>query len=247
MNEVIESIYRDRKFALPSGKVVEPFPTSIKREEGNALFRVVRETKPQRTLEVGMAWGLSSLFICEALRQNGRGSHVAIDPFQDRFHHGGIWNVNRAGLGDLLTFHERPSQLVLAELASKKERFDVIFIDGAHVFDAAFVDFYFADMLIPIGGVLIFDDLWMPAVRKVLRFILNNRHYEIAEEYLGTRPAFLQRHLQNLRYQTRKRLKGKRNLGTGSEMALHKGRNVNWCVLRKTAEDDRPWDHFAPF
>ena len=247
MNEIIESIYRDRKFTLPSGKVVEPFPTSIKREEGDALFRVIRETKPARTLEVGMAWGLSSLFICEALRQNGRGSHVAIDPFQDRFHHGGIWNVNRAGLGDLLTFHERPSQIVLAELASKKEQFDVIFIDGAHVFDAAFVDFYFADMLIPIGGLLIFDDLWMPAVRKVLRFILNNRHYQIAEEYLGARPAFLQRHLQNLRYQTRKHLKGKRNLGTGSEMALHKGRNVNWCVLRKTAEDDRPWDHFAPF
>ncbi|HUO08287.1 MAG TPA: class I SAM-dependent methyltransferase [Phycisphaerae bacterium] len=247
MNEVIESIYREKKFTLPSGRTVEPFPTSIKREEGEALYRVVREKKPERTLEVGMAWGMSSLFICEALRENGRGTHVAIDPFQGNFEHGGVWNVKRAGFGDLLTFYERPSQLMLAELAGKGERFEVIFIDGSHLFDGAFVDFYFSDLLLPVGGLVIFDDLWMPAVRKVIRFVLTNRRYEIAEEYLGARPAFLRSHLQNLKYQARKRLKGKGNLGAGSEMALHKGRNVNWCVLRKTGEDDRAWDHFAAF
>ncbi len=247
MNDVIEAIYREKQFVLPCGRVVEPFPTSIKREEGEMLYRVVREVEPAATLEVGMAWGLSSLFICQALRNNGSGTHVAIDPFQGNFDNGGIFNVTRAGLGELLTFHERPSQLVLAELMSKQKQFQVIFVDGSHLFDLAFVDFYFSDRLLPTGGLMIFDDLWMPAVRKVLRFVLANRQYEIAEEYLGTKPAFLKSHLQNAKYQAKKRLKGKSQQGTGSEMKFHRGRNVNWCVLRKTGEDEREWDHFAAF
>src|SRR5271168_1852901 len=144
MNEVIEAIYREQQFVLPGGEVVRPFPTSIKREEGEALYRLVRKAEPERTLEVGMAWGLSSLFICQALRDNGVGGGgrpVAIDPFQKNFKYGGGFDVKRAGLGDLLTFYERPSQMVLAELAEKKERFGVIFVDGSHLFDAAFVDF----------------------------------------------------------------------------------------------------------
>jgi hypothetical protein len=146
-----------------------------------------------------------------------------------------------------LTFLEEPSQVALAKLVGEKRSFDVIFIDGAHVFDAVLVDFFFAVQLVPVGGLLIFDDLWMPAVRKVLHFILTNRHYAVAEEFMGEKPAFLQRHLQNLRYQARKRLRGKRNRGTPSEMRFHRGHNVNWCVLRKTATDDRAWDHFEPF
>src|ERR1700760_3382834 len=98
MNDVIEAIYREKRFVLPSGRVVEPFPTSIKREEGEALYRIVREVKPERTLEGGMAWGLSTLFFCQALRENGHGWHVAIDPFQGQYEHGGLYNVKRAGL-----------------------------------------------------------------------------------------------------------------------------------------------------
>ncbi len=247
MNAIIEEIYRDQQIIAPNGEVIRPFPVSIKRNEGDALYHLVRTLKPAATLEVGTAYGLSTLFICQALRDNAAGRHTAIDPFQTHFRNLGLHNIHRAGLSDLLTFHEEPSQIVLARMVSEKRAFDLIFIDGSHLFDAVFVDFFFADQLIPVGGCLIFDDLWMPAVRKALRFILANRHYEIAEDHMGQTPPFLKRHLQNLRYQTRKKLKGKKSHGTGSEMHFHKGRHINWCILRKTAPDDRPWDHFAPF
>jgi predicted O-methyltransferase YrrM len=247
MNAVIDAIYRDQQIVAPDGSVVKPFPTAIKRNEGEALYQLVRTIKPAATLEVGTAFGLSTLFLCQALRDNGTGRHMAIDPFQSQFKYLGIHNVKQAGLEDLLTFYEEPSQMVLARLAAEKRSFDVIFIDGSHLFDAAFVDFYFADLLIPVGGVIVFDDLWMPAVRKVLRFVLRNRHYEIAEEFMGPRPAAVKSHVRNTMYQVRKQLKGKRNKGTGTEMAFHRGRNVNWCVLRKTAADDRAWDHFMAF
>jgi predicted O-methyltransferase YrrM len=247
MNALIDAIYRDKTFPGPDGEAVSPFPSAIKRNEGEALYHLVRAVKPGATLEVGTAFGVSTLFLCQALRDNEKGRHTAIDPFQSHFKYLGLHNVKQAGLGDLLTFIEEPSQVALARLVSEKKAFDVIFIDGAHVFDAVLVDFFFADQLLPVGGLLIFDDLWMPAVRKVLNFILTNRAYEIAEEFLGEKPAFVQRHLQNLKYQARKRWRGKGNMGTPSEMFFHRGHNVNWCVLRKTGPDERAWDHFAAF
>src|SRR5688500_11406921 len=54
----------------------------IPREEGYYLYTMVRRLRPQLTVEVGMANGLSSLFIAEALRDNGQGRHIAVDPFQ---------------------------------------------------------------------------------------------------------------------------------------------------------------------
>jgi predicted O-methyltransferase YrrM len=247
MNAIIDAIYRDQRVELPQGGAVNPFPVAIRRAEGDMLYRLVREVQPEATLEVGTAWGLSTLFICQALRDNARGRHTAIDPFQKKFHYAGLENVRRAGLGDLLSFVEEMSQTALARMVGEGRRFEVIFIDGGHLFDLAFVDFFFADQFLPVGGYLVFDDLWMPAVRKVLRFILRNRQYAIAEEFLGDRAPFVKRHLQNLKYQMRKRAKGRRSLGTGSEMDFHRGHNVNWCVLRKTGEDTREWDHFAPF
>ncbi len=123
----------------------------------------------------------------------------------------------------------------------------MIFIDGSHRFDSVLQDFYFADLLIGVGGCLIFDDLWMPAVRKALHFILRNRHYRIVEEYLGPQPPLLGSRLQNLRYQARKIMRKRWNKGAPLETRFHRYRNVNWTVLRKVAEDDRAWDHFAGF
>jgi predicted O-methyltransferase YrrM len=247
MNAVIDEIYREERVVLADGRQVNPFPVAIKRAEGEMLYRLVRAVRPAATLEVGMAWGLSAMFICQALKDNGGGRHTAIDPFQGKFHYAGVGNVQKAGLGGYLRFIEKSSQLALPGLVEAGEKFEVVFVDGGHLFDLAFVDFFFVDLLLPVGGYVVFDDLWMPAVRKVLRFILRNKRYAIAEEQMGDRGPFVQRHLQNLRYQAKKRMKGRRSLGTGSEMDFHGGRNVNWCVLRKAGEEEREWDHFAGF
>jgi predicted O-methyltransferase YrrM len=249
MNPIIEAIYRDQSLTATDGTVHQPFPVSIKRNEGEALYHLVRTIKPAATLEVGTAWGLSTLFICQALADNPLplGHHTAIDPYQSRFHYMGLENIKRAGLHHLLTFIEQSSHLALPQLVQQKKSFDVIFIDGSHLFDGVFVDFFYADQLLPVGGHLVFDDLWMPAVRKTLHFILTNRDYKICPEFLGPKPPTVKSFLQNLRYQTKKKLKGKSNHGAPPESRFHLRRNVNWCVLQKTASDSRPWDHFAAF
>jgi predicted O-methyltransferase YrrM len=247
MNAIIEAIYRDQQFTGRDGEITKPFPESIRRNEGEALYRMVRQVKPSRTLEVGMAWGISTLFLCQALEENGAGAHIAIDPNQaSGYKRLGIYNVERAGLKHRLTVFEESSQLVLPRLIRENQTFDLIFIDGCHLFDFVLVDFFFADNLIPVGGLLIFDDLWMPSVRKLLQFVVTNRKYEIAQEFLGEQPPSPRGRFENFKYQFRKRLR-KRNFRVPAEREFHGGRNINWCVVRKTAKDERPWDHFAPF
>jgi predicted O-methyltransferase YrrM len=124
---------------------------------------------------------MSTLFICQAHRDNGAGCHTAIDPFQEkRFKAIGLLNVERANLKDLLRFHQATSDEVLPQLCTQNERFDFAFIDGSHLFDFALVDFFYIDKLLNVGGHVAFDDLWIPGVRKVVSFILRNKPYELA-------------------------------------------------------------------
>ena len=59
------------------------FPVAIGGEEGSALGHWVRREGAVATLEIGLGYGIATLFICEALLQNGAGGrHVAIDPHQ---------------------------------------------------------------------------------------------------------------------------------------------------------------------
>ena len=50
------------------------------------------------------------------------------------------------------------------------ERIDFAFIDGAHTFDHALVDFFYIDRMLNVGGIVAFDDLGFPCIEKVCRF-----------------------------------------------------------------------------
>ena len=63
MNPLIEQIYETGMVEDRQGEKYKAFPASIKREDGEALYRVVKDAGARRTLETGMAYGLSSLFL----------------------------------------------------------------------------------------------------------------------------------------------------------------------------------------
>mmetsp|Transcript_39969 Transcript_39969/g.89834 ORF Transcript_39969/g.89834 Transcript_39969/m.89834 type:complete len:105 (+) Transcript_39969:602-916(+) len=46
-----------------------------------------------------------------------------------------------------------------------------------HTFDYVLVDAFYADLLLEDGGLLILDDLWLPAVQAVMHFFVTNRRY----------------------------------------------------------------------
>src|SRR4051794_25227736 len=48
-----------------------------------------------------------------------------------------------------------------------------------HVFDHALLDFFYVDHMLRPGGIVAFDDADLPAVRRVVRYVLTNRDYAV--------------------------------------------------------------------
>ncbi len=182
MNKIIEQIYSSGVVEDAEHNQYPHDTSSVFYSSGSILYHLIREFKPTKTLEVGFAYGLSTLFICQALADNGQGAHIAIDPYQDRkFRSIGLLNIERASLSNYLQFYPRPSFQVLAELNAQKATFDFAFIDGSHLFDFIMVDFFFIDRMLTDNGFIVFDDLWLPSVRKVISFVLHNRAYRLVK------------------------------------------------------------------
>jgi predicted O-methyltransferase YrrM len=150
--------------------------TRITRDRGDLLYAYAREVKPALSIEVGLAYGFSTLFLLSALRDQGSGHVIAIDPHQSSSWHGvGAARARQLGLEDRFTLIEERSEHALPRLALEGCEAQLIFIDGDHRFDATLLDFTLCDRLLPVGGIVALDDLWMPSVRRVASFVAHNR------------------------------------------------------------------------
>jgi hypothetical protein len=147
------------------------------------------ELRPRRTLEVGLSFGGSCLVFTASHRDLGHepdGQHVALDPFQQKvWDDSGLLITERAHLSGYLDFRPRFSSIELPCLLEKGDKFDLAYIDGSHLFEDVFVDFYFISQLLADSGVVAFDDCSDPHVAKVLGFIRRNYSRSFEELDLG--------------------------------------------------------------
>lgn len=244
MNPVIEEIYRTKKTEDTEGREIDAFPISIRYDEGMALYDLVRKTGAKRTLEIGMAYGLSTLFICQAHHDNGEGYHVTIDPYEkDHWRSVGLLNVKKAGFEKYTKHYNSPSHEVLPGLLSDKERFDFVFVDGSHLFDHALIDFFYMDKLLKAGGYVMFDDLWMPSIRKVISFILRNRNYALRREFIREAAPLMERMALCLRDASQASFDP---YSLFLKWRLIYGMS-NYCVLQKISDDERNWEFYRAF
>ena len=164
-----------------------PVHSAIGLREIELIQRIIHDIRPARTLEVGMAYGISTLAICEALIEIGGGPHIVIDPDQhegkwgDGWRSGGLTNLEKAGFSKVLDFHEAPSHQVLPKLeaARKIPASQFTLIDGWPAFDYRLMDFVMVDRVLDVGGILLMAATNMPGVRKACRFIATNRSYRV--------------------------------------------------------------------
>ena len=78
MRDVAEKMIKTRRMEGPGGVIVA-INSEISYLEGLFLEEVILDIKPKVTLEIGVAFGVSSLFICGAMTQTGGEKHIAID------------------------------------------------------------------------------------------------------------------------------------------------------------------------
>ncbi|MDB6040804.1 MAG: O-methyltransferase family 3 [Verrucomicrobiales bacterium] len=152
-----------------------PLHSNIALEEALTLYKVIREIKPRASAEVGLAQGISTLAILQGLADNALGVHHVMDPFQDQFENAGLSMVERAGLRERICFHRKFPEEVFPHLPPLQ----FVFVDASHLFDLTMLEFVLADKKIELNGVIAFHDMWMPSLRKVVRYILQNRSYSI--------------------------------------------------------------------
>jgi len=155
----------------------------IDKDSQEFLKAFIKKHNCKKILEVGMADGMSSIAILAVL--NGEGSLTSIDPYQSTYwSSNGLKNIKELNLDKNHTFIEKFNYVALPELLAKGEKYDLIFIDGSHIFDYVILDNFYADLLLKKGGYLINDDMWMPAIKKAYSFIKNNyTHYEEIETH----------------------------------------------------------------
>jgi len=218
MNQVLEGIYRTGKCADLAGKE-RKVTGAVPREDALILQDMVRFVKARTTLETGVAFGLSTLAICEAItegrasadyadstdsREPGQSSianrqspipervrHYGVDPEQNTVHGGAaLASLRRAGLDSIFELLEGPSHLMLPRLLEKGVVLDLAFIDGWHTFDYTLLDFFYIDKLLRPGGVLLLHDRSWPSKQKVMRFITTHRRYKELPVRSATRPGF---------------------------------------------------------
>src|SRR3972149_7907264 len=145
---------------------------SITRDEAIFIYNFLRERKITETLEIGFAYGYSAIYIMSATGA----PHIVIDPYQGEFDNLGISNVKKLHLYKRLIFYPDYSQIILPKLVLSGKKFAFVFIDGGHRFDDIFIDFYYSDLLLRMGGFIIFHDLVFKSTQLVAAWIKNNRH-----------------------------------------------------------------------
>lgn len=174
----LEELLSTKKLVGRSGKVFDELVAASTENNLQVLRKIALEIKTKHTLEIGLAFGASCLALAathQDLDHQANHQHIAIDPFQST-----IWDdagrviVEEANLSEYVDIREGFSHLVLPQLIEENHKFDLIYIDGSHIFEDVFVDFYYSDKLLAKQGVILFDDSSDPHVRKVTNFIESN-------------------------------------------------------------------------
>jgi predicted O-methyltransferase YrrM len=170
----IEQAYSRGSVPASDGTAMSLAPHTIDRAAGEALRDLAVAEGAQRTIEVGLALGLSALYLCRAVSERA-GRHVAIDPFQQESWGGaGLRTLRDAGAEQIVEVIEEESQLALPRLVAQGSEFDFAFIDGDHRFEGVFLDLYYMTRLVSPGGLIVVDDLWMPSVRMAVAYVESN-------------------------------------------------------------------------
>jgi predicted O-methyltransferase YrrM len=196
-----------------------------------------------------MAIGISTLAIADALSRNGSARLVVIDPNQSKEWSGaGMHLLRRAGLAHVVELIEEPSQLALPRLAAREERFDFAFIDGWHTFDHALIDFFFCDLMLSPGGMVMLDDVDYPAIDGVVRFILSNRDYELVEMTRSNDGAPTGLRLRRaIKRMLRPLARTDHDPSSPHQQLFREIAHARVVALRKRGDDARSYDHFEPF
>jgi predicted O-methyltransferase YrrM len=142
----------------------------------HAYARLICQRGYRDVLEIGTLYGLSTLFLAEAVAQTG-GHVTTIDMRVEKrtwFNGEEIINVHEvaerlvseSGYGNIVEFLSGDSNQVMCELIRQGREADFALIDGGHQYCVVLLDFIFCDRLLRTGGTIALDDVGRDHAKK---------------------------------------------------------------------------------
>jgi Methyltransferase domain len=148
----------------------------------NALEWIQTQTGPDlRSLETGS--GLSTIIFAI-----GGGDHHCIVPNQPEVDRIREYCAERGIATGNLQFHVEPSEKVLPTLDAGP--LDLVLIDGSHSFPQVFIDWFYIQSQLKIGGTVIIDDVHVWTGRILRDFLEAEPEWEITNRWSGRTVAF---------------------------------------------------------
>jgi len=254
-NDLILEIYSSGFVWDANGNYFPVFPSAIMPGEGMVLHNLILNNRIERSLEIGFAYGLSTMFICQGYADRDLkllqhpNIHTVIDPLQKQLWKNiGLLNLERSGFQSMVRFIEEPSHIALPRLLEEGQLFDLVFIDGAHLTEFVMLDFFYTSRLLNPGGIIVFHDTCMPSVRKVITFILRNTpNFRIEDSFFLDKVPMWKKFTRAISI----------FFQSPADILVHVipwlGRcpdlfSRNLCVLCKTEHPDfRCWNHYKSF
>lgn len=143
------------KWTLP--QKTEWMESQMNHESSNAyaedIFNLIKKYPYEEALEIGAAWGLSTLSI---LLAQEKGKLISVDKDENVK---AIKEVEVNGLGDRWQFINQSSDKFWQENQEKKELYDIIYIDGSHLYEDVYNDLFNAWDYCKAGGLIFLDDV----------------------------------------------------------------------------------------
>ena len=182
MNELLENIFDTKKYTNSKNQIID-IHSETSRNQCEFIQNIIKTNNFKKSLEIGFAYGISTLAITEEIVRNG-GSHLVIDKFENDYWAGnGIDLINKGGYSDKIEFYEEYCYIVLPSLLNKGRKFDFAYIDSTKQLDWLLVDFFYIDKLLEIYGVIVFDDVSYPSIRKLLMFLSQFPNYKVYSQH----------------------------------------------------------------
>ncbi|MEM3062139.1 MAG: class I SAM-dependent methyltransferase [Nitrososphaerota archaeon] len=159
-NHIFDFLAKINTENYPSKKKPYPIDYNLDNQSGMFLYALCKIIQPEIIVETGVAYGLSSLYILQALHENNKGVLYSIDylftPWQTKEMIGSAIPRN---LRDKWRFIYGPSSEMLPKVLSSVNKVDVFFHDSLHTYKNMKYEFETAWPYIKNNGLLVSDDI----------------------------------------------------------------------------------------
>jgi predicted O-methyltransferase YrrM len=157
--------------------------------EGDMLFSLIEENASKSCLEIGFYTGSTALYLAKAIKSRG-GQVTSICLDDDESVARGLNLLNQEGVAGQHQLIRKNSNLALPELILSGAKFDFVFMDGWKTFDHVAFEIYLVNQMLEKGGIIAFDDAYMPSIQKIISLL---------KQYYGYQEINYRNHNQTIR------------------------------------------------